>query len=434
MLAGLLSFDCPACGVRLQVPPAMAGVAGPCPQCRTLIQAPAIVRQPALQRLPGPGPSRLPAPAPAPRSPGQPRQSPASIPLAPRSAPCPRPVAAAMAGTVAAVSPERPRVARREGSDRRRRPVLLGFVVPLLFVLTCGGLFLGTVYLLRRRPAAPPPAPAADSTPAHATASGLWPIEFDSNLPHDPGHGPPADAAPAPPAPSALGGDTRPTVDQAAPPAHWAGEVLEQFLAADSLAERLPLILTKRTPQDLAATSLAGPLPQPAIPGLERQTPLPDEFLIEFFFRVSFPDAPPPHPKTVALLVHQRDRNDPPKIVADPFVDLFDGGLADFGAAPLDGSRTFHAIVEPLPICNAAAVPEADKKITLRLRPHETARELANAYVNRRSSIGEMLDQPRPSLRWGQATPCVVTLRWNQDVPAQPFLELVRIDALTWNR
>ena len=105
-----------------------------------------------------------------------------------------------------------------------------------------------------------------------------------------------------------------------------------------------------------------------------------------------------------------------------------------FGASPLEGPRTFHVLAEPVPTCDPVTVPGAEDMITLRLRPHETARELANAYVSRHSSIGEMLDSSRSSLRWGQPIPCVVTLQWNRQVPAQPFLELVRLDALSWNR
>lgn len=462
MLPGLLSFDCPACGARLQVPPAMAGACGPCPQCRTLIQAPAVVRQSAPHRLPAPvsGEPAAPAAPAVQRLPAPPRQAPArtapavaataqrtSVVVAPRAAACPRPVVTPPHSSHSS-GRDAPRPGPRTGAEgsharRQRRNRILGYAIPLLFLLACAGLFLGTVYLLRPDPVVRRQDFPISASLGQTSSSGLWPLEIDSKLPFDPARGPrkeptqptaavPLEAATTPPVDSQ--DDEQAGLAIEVPPAHWATEVLEVFLAADSLAERQPLILTNRTSQELAATSLAGPLPQPAIPFLERQTPAPEELLVEFFFRVSFPDAPEPHPKTVTLLVRQRGRDEPPKVVVDPFIDLFDGGLAEFGAAPLEGSRTFHVLAEPIPICDAIAVPESDKKITLRLRPHETAKELANAYVNKRSSVGEMLDQPRSSLRWGQAVPCVVTLHWNQDVPGQPFLELVRLDALTWNR
>jgi hypothetical protein len=404
-----------------------------------VIQAPAILRQPvAAQRLPAPAArpaaesaSRLPVPS------GHVR---GNVPMAPRAAACPNPVSTPLQGAAAPVEP----VADGRGagvagsmSRRRRRPRTLAFVIPLFFLLTCSGLFFGAIYLLRPQEITAKPDVVPRSSIGQSARSGLWPVEIESKLPHDPAREP-EQSSPAPSAPMAepsLATDTAAgAIAAGVPPAHWASEVLDLFLTANSLDERLPLLLTNRTPQELAATSLAGPLPQPAIPSLERQIHTPGELLMEFFFRVSFPDAPEPHPTTVTVLVRQRGDAEAPKIVVDPFLDLFDGSLTEFGAAPLDGSRTFHVLAEPIPICDSIAVPEADKKITLRLRPHETAKELANAYVNKRSSIGEMLDQPRSSLRWGQAVPCVVTLHWNHDIPGKPFLELVRLDAVTWNR
>ncbi len=214
-----------------------------------------------------------------------------------------------------------------------------------------------------------------------------------------------------------------------------AGEALDRFLLSGSLEERMPVFITRRSPEELARTSLAGPLPQPVTPMLEKRIDTPDEALIEFFFRVEFPDAVAPSPRLMTVVVRYRgDGSEPPKVLADPFIDLFDGGLVEFAGAPDDGARTFHVFLEAIPICEDLGIPDAGKKITLRLRPNPKAKELGNAYAGKNSMVAQMLEPPRPSLHWGTPCPCVVSLRWNLDVPAKPFIELVKIDSFTWTR
>jgi hypothetical protein len=223
--------------------------------------------------------------------------------------------------------------------------------------------------------------------------------------------------------------------DQGVVSAAQAEESLDRFLLSDSLEARLPVMITRRSPEELARTSLAGALPTPVTPRLETRIDTPKEGLVVFFFRVEFPDAEPPRPQLVTLAVRQRgESSEPPKVLADAFLDLFDGGLVAFANAPQEGTRSFHVLLEAIPTCEDLGIPEPEKKITMRLRPNPKAVELANAYVGRNSMVAQMLEPPRPSLRWGKPSPCIVSIHWNRDVPDKPFLELLKIDSFTWTR
>jgi hypothetical protein len=294
------------------------------------------------------------------------------------------------------------------------------------FLFACIGLFGGVLWFLKPEATVENQVDKVPSSLGASSSTGLWPVEAESDLPHEPGGGEPGDGASA----SLLAGSGDPGSPSAAV---RATAVVQDFLDATSLDERMPLIISRRSPERLAQSSLAGELPNHSLPKIERQSSIPRELLTEFYFTVKFPEAPAPHPRKLAVLVHQRGDEAAPRVLADPFIDLFDGAIREFSAEPLDGFRTFHVLAEPVSVCTAL-VPEPDKKITLRLRSHENGDELANAYTRKISEVGEMLNQPRSTLRWGQAHPCVVTVQWNREVPRQPFLELIRLDAITWNR
>lgn len=309
---------------------------------------------------------------------------------------------------------------------RFHRSRLLAWGIPLLFLGACIGLFASALWFLKPEPTVENQVDTPPSSIGSSSSTGLWPVEAKSDLPHEPGGGMPSDRESASLIAEAHGPGS-------ASAAVRATAVVQDFLDATGLDERMPLIISRRSQEQLAQSSLAGELPGHSIPKIERQISIPRELLTEFYFTVKFPEAPAPHPRKLAVLVHQRGHEAPPRILADPFIDLFDGGVREFGAEPLDGFRTFHVLAEPVSVCTDL-VPDPDKKITLRLRSHENGDELASAYTRKISEIGEMLNQPRSSLRWGQAHPCVVTVQWNREIPEQPFLELIRLDAITWNQ
>ena len=218
---------------------------------------------------------------------------------------------------------------------------------------------------------------------------------------------------------------------EAKSPNDYAEEALAKFLAAKTLAERMPLLETKTLGPELAASVLAGPLPL-ASHTAEAVENNPVEQVADFYHKVEF-DAGENRKKAQTILVRIRGSS-PAKIVTDPFLDTYGGRLAAYAKAPSDKSGVFQVIVWPLASCFDERVPDREKKLTLKLLPQEDSKEIAMAYFSRQSKIAEMLQDGTYSLSYGRAKACTVVLRWNmEENPEMPYLEAIELKRLDWN-
>lgn len=219
---------------------------------------------------------------------------------------------------------------------------------------------------------------------------------------------------------------------KAVEPAKEIYAVLEKFLAASSLQERLPLLETKTTATELAKSCLASPLPAASNISLAARDTNPIEQVTDSFYHVDFvAGVAVAYPATI--LVRKRAGSDP-KVVADPFLDSFGGRLAAYASAPVAKAGLFQLIGYPLASCTDENVPNNEKKLTLRLLAREDGREIGRAYFGRQSRIGLMLEDGTRGLRFGSAHPCSVMLRWNsEDDPEHPYLEAIDLKSLDWN-
>jgi hypothetical protein len=121
-------------------------------------------------------------------------------------------------------------------------------------------------------------------------------------------------------------------------------------------------------------------------------------------------------------------------VLADPFLDLYGGRLAAYASKPQSKGQLFHAIVYPLPSCNDLRIPDRQKKLTLRLYPHENSPNVTLAYASRISKIGEILTSGTYDFNYGKPKACVILLGWNtQESPDAPYLEALDIRAFHWN-
>jgi hypothetical protein len=208
--------------------------------------------------------------------------------------------------------------------------------------------------------------------------------------------------------------------------------VLEKFLGASSLTERLPLIETKTSEAELATSCLAAALPpaRKMVPEFRESNPVED--LIDCYYTVEFEARDKPaHSQTI--LVRSRGKS-VPKVVADPFLDTFGGRLASYAAAPVEQAGVFQVVVYAVASCTDPNIPDREKKLTLKLLACDNTKEIARAYFGRQSKIAEMLEDGTYSLSYGNAKACTVMLRWNtEDNPEHPFIEALAIKDLDWN-
>ena len=452
MATDSITFLCPACSVKLTVPSSLAGVTGPCPTCRTLIQAPypaPVLAQPfPLAQGPlgstGGNPGETPiVPTPAYLSPPPMQVGPAVEPLPAQTStpallrPEPRqlPNRTTHGEPIAKQMPEPGR-----GSDSSRKPIPLGrhprqkspfirVLVPLVFLIASGALIYGVLTLLKKPSHADSPQNPEKLVPVR-TIGPINPKSSQKPAEPDPI---PTLPVPAPEQPQII--EPPPTLpDGVEPttPGMLAMAVLEKFLAAKSLAERLPMIETQTPESELAKSCLNGPLPTTSKIEIDAQETNSVEQLVDFYHNVDFAmDGQPVSPQTI--LVRIRGTREP-KVVVDPFLDTFGGRLAIYAKAPTDKAGVFQVTVSAVASCNDENVPNREKKLTLKLLSRDNTKEIARAYFGRQSKIGEMLEDGTFSLSYGKAKTCTVMLRWNaEDNPSMPYLEALTIKALDWN-
>ncbi len=393
MAHDLIQFFCPFCGIKLTVPGSKAGVSGPCPACGNTIQAPV---------PPPPRPEPRPSPPAEPGSPlkPEPRQLPARAPVEIDARPIPAPPAEENAPVQPAYSRVRP---HREAWQWIRRVAAMA-----LFMAASVALVFGVLKLLNREQ--PVQAPMRD-------------LGLNANETPDTGDNP-----------EVLEGDQTDQMENLEPVSPWgeAEKVLEEFLSAKTLAERMPLMETRLTEEELAATCLASPLPAilKLVPEYRETDKI--ENLVDCFYTAEL-DHDDPATRVLTVLVRARG-DQRPRVVAEPFLDSFGGRLAVYAAEPTDKAGIFQVVVYAVASCTNPEVPNHGKKLTLKLLASDTNREIARAYFGRQSKINEILENSAYELNYGVAKACTVLLRWNtEEDPEKPFLEALAIRDLSWN-
>lgn len=398
-----ITFFCPACSIKLTVPASLAGIEGPCPSCGKQIQAPAATEPESVV----PEATREPVPLKSEPRPLPSRSGGAELPA--RQMPEP-----------ASVREAKRRVSPGPLTQDPYFRNLIRLLIFGVFLLASGAFVYGVLTFLKRQPPV---------DPAHAVTE---PFSFDKQIDEQilADHADDAGTLPQISAEDSAG-DVFETADSNSP---WkaAEEVLEKFLSAKSLAERLPLIET-RTPEDeLAAGCLAGPLPAATLIVPESRETNAGEHILDFYYTVKFQSEGPGGQAQTILI---RSRGDgPPKVVADPFLDTFGGRLAAYAAAPREKGGVFQVVVYAVASCTDPNIPNRGKKLTLKLLASDNHKEIARAYFGRQSKIAEMLEDGTYGLNYGSAKACTVLLRWNtEDNPDYPYLEALAIKDLDWN-
>lgn len=207
--------------------------------------------------------------------------------------------------------------------------------------------------------------------------------------------------------------------------------LLEKFLEMKTLDERLPHIETKRPQENLISSVLNGPLPEALKVTVDVSETNALEQVIDYYYHVVFAAGDGgENPQT--MLVRTRGTS-PPKVVVDPFLDLFGGRFAAYASEPSEEAGIFQVIISAGSYCYED-IPGSEKKYTLKILARDDAKEIAKAYFGKNSKIGAMLRDENSGFSYGQPKPCTVLMRWNtEEDPERPFLEALDIKALNWN-
>jgi len=311
---------------------------------------------------------------------------------------------------------------------RQRGPLARSFFL-LLFLAAAVGVAYGVRTVLNNQTKVPPRSKNTEST--------VLTILPENAPPPKKSAAPDRESVPSLPVPE----PAQPSIIEPAPslseglepevPGKAADEVLEKFLAAKSLPERLALIETKTPDAELVKSCLASPLPTASFLTEARETNA-VERVTDVYYNVDF-DTGNNTKNLQTILVRTRGTSDP-KVVIDPFLDSYGGRLAAYAKTPSDKAGVFQVIISAVASCYDERVPNREKKLTLKLLPRDQTKEIASAYFGRQSKIGMMLEDGTYSLGYGRAKACTVLLRWNtEDNAATPYLEAIDLKRLDWN-
>ena len=317
-----------------------------------------------------------------------------------------------------------------EHACSRRGGRLIRILVPLLFLVASIGVIYGITSYLN---AHAPPLRKGNGTSSDPSGSSVRKIQPDDELPPSPSEPNEADPIIPPPAELPPPVDPSSSPDTSPSPAISALRILERFLDASTLAERVPY-LEGRTPQaELEKSCLAGPLAERLQIEPAMQTENPIENFTDFVFKITFARQKGGR-ESFDVLVRRRGDQEP-KVVVDPFLDLVGGRLLEFASNPADSKQgTFQALVSANTTCSDTTIPNYERKISLKLIGEPTGREIATAYAGKSSMIGDMLSNEQSGLGWGRAKACTILLTWNsKEDPSHPYMEASAIKSLNWN-
>jgi hypothetical protein len=397
--------------VKLSVPKSLAGVVGPCPSCDVLIQAPfpeAVT--PDLQAPPYEQ-RTLPIDVVPPVFLPKPRQT----PLGSEPSEKPKRVRPTPSG-------DRPMLERPSKSSKKHRGGRsLRILIPLAFLAIIGGVVYGVVSLLLISPNLKPQEKKVVTPAGEVKASLLSEEDNFESLTNEAAGKSDLEAKPSIPAVE---------VEQPVDGGVEALAILEKFLSMKTLKDRMPYIETRHPESELASSVLNAPLPEVLAVTVDVCEVKSIEQIVDYYYQVDFAGAEGVNPQ--AMLVRTRGTG-MPKVVVDPFLDMFGGNFARFAEKPTEEVGTFQVIISAEALCYDD-VPQPDKKYTLRILSRGDSKDIAKAFFGKRSKIGDMLQDETSGLTYGQARACTVFLRWNmEDDPENPFLEALDITALNWN-
>ena len=211
--------------------------------------------------------------------------------------------------------------------------------------------------------------------------------------------------------------------------------ILRQFLSAKTFEERLPFMTkSRRSPEELRSSALAGPLPRVIISRPETSFPPPSGHVMDSYHSVAF-DMPSEERKSriITLRLVSYAEDEPPRVQTDVFLDLYDGNTGKFAEKPVEGLLTVHAIVKVSSFCFVDGIPDPASKATVSLFQNVTAASniIAKAFIRAESDIFKKL---RGLISGDSHAAVSLTLEWNTtEDPTKPYLEIVRLNALNWS-
>jgi len=216
-----------------------------------------------------------------------------------------------------------------------------------------------------------------------------------------------------------------------------ANQVLNKFLAAKTLDERIPLMSKSiRTRERLMSSSLAAPLKTIKSVRLLEMVPRAEDNMTQYLYSISFEDEAEDRQRhRIVMQVVERPGTHAPQVHADAFIDHYEKKFAAYAKNPNRGVVTFHCIAEARTASLAKELPVSlkDSMIRLVIKSHPLAAPAFDAYLNKNSPLMKDIG-PRKDFPYTEARFCILSFRWNTTHPSKPYIELNDIVRQGWER
>ncbi|MBK1831139.1 hypothetical protein JIN77_10405 [Verrucomicrobiaceae bacterium R5-34] len=309
---------------------------------------------------------------------------------------------------------------------------------------------------------APTPEEPSIEAPADVAPAKPTPVEHPKTMQSPPGQNrsessegefpdlmppSPASSTPAPPdAVTETSAEPAPTTDLKSPPQagslvkdqrFLANEVLDQFLNASTLEERLKVMTQSRyTPEQLANSALAGKLKPIKSNYFADMIPRLEDEMRQYRYYVTFEDEEELRSRQrLVLQVVERPGIHPPRVNGDAFLEHYEKRLKSFGLNPTKKTTTFHCVAEARTADLAKNLPEdlKDGMIRFVIKDHPRSQAAFDAFLSKNSPMMDRIG-PRADFPYVEARYCIMSFRWNTSRPDQPFIELIDIAAMGWEK
>lgn len=191
-----------------------------------------------------------------------------------------------------------------------------------------------------------------------------------------------------------------------------------------------------RSQAQLMASCLAGPLKPVKSNYFSEMVPRLEDDMRQYLYYVAFEDKQEERErmKMVVQLV-ERPGIHPPRVHADAFIEHYEKLLDAYALKPSKKITTFHCIAEARTADLVKNLPEDLKGQMIRLviMSHPGDKPAFDAFLNKNSPLMEQIG-PRGAFPYVEPRFCVLSFRWNTKNPKYPYIELVDIVTLGWEK
>lgn len=201
---------------------------------------------------------------------------------------------------------------------------------------------------------------------------------------------------------------------------------LNEFLRAETLEERLPLMESRHPREVLERSLLASSfLYEKQFESLEYKE-VAAEGVKGVIFRVGLGKEPGLLRNHLVVVTERSEGR--LKVLADPLLDTFGGLYEDFAKEPVGGDFRFAVVATAFDFCADSRIPDSDSKYTVKISSFPGGLDLGRCYFDRNSPVKTKWEQGRTI--YGKGIAATVDLRWN--TKDYPYVEMIDVKPLTW--